>query len=74
MGQHHALGHPGGAGGVHQVAALVDGDLLQAGVQLDVILLVTDLEEFLPAQDTFLRRSSKVLDDGFELWKKPLVL
>ena len=67
VGQHYAFGHARGAGSVHQVAALVDGDLLQAGVQLGVILLVPDLQEILPAQDTLLGRSSEVLDDGFEL-------
>ena len=39
VAEHHALGEARGAGGVHEVAALVDGDVPQALVQGLVALL-----------------------------------
>ena len=58
----------GGAGCVHQMTALVDRDIGQALFQLGVFLFFTDFKKLLPAQDTFLGGSSKVLNNGQEFW------
>ena len=65
--EHDAFGHAGSSGGVDKVATLVDSDPFETIFQFVLVLLLTDLEQFLPAQDTLLGRGTQVLNNGFKL-------
>ena len=67
MREHDSFGHAGSSGSVDEVAALVDSNPFETIFQFVLVLLLADLEQVFPAQNTLLGRGTQVLNDGFKL-------